>query len=138
MSRASLIRFDSIPPVRRGTRAETVPLAGPEHGSQAMINGVSTFEPGTAIPLHTHNCDEIVVVIEGDGECELDGEVYPVRPYDTTFAPAGVPHCFRNTSQARMRILWTYAGTRVTRTILATGETFEHLSEKDRSAVESR
>jgi quercetin dioxygenase-like cupin family protein len=138
MAAASLIRFQDVKPIRRGTRAETIPLVGPEQGSEMMINGVSAFEPGTAIPLHTHNCDEIVVVIEGEGECELDGKVYPVKAYDTTFAPAGIPHCFRNTSQERMRILWTYASTKVTRTILATGETFEHLSEKDRAAVESR
>jgi len=137
MKRASLVRFESIVPIRRGSRAETVPLVTPELGS-TMINGVSTFEPGTAIPLHTHNCDEIVIVIEGEGECELEGRTYPVKPYDTTFAPAGVAHCFRNTSSARMRILWTYSSARVTRTIVATGETFEHLSEQDRAVVESR
>jgi hypothetical protein len=31
-----------------------------------------------------------------------------------------------------MRIYWVYGGRDVTRTIVATGETFEHLSEADR------
>lgn len=138
MSRAKLLHVEDIEPIRRGTKAETVPLVRAEHGSSAMINGISTFQPGTAIPLHTHNCDEIVVMLEGKGACEIDGETFKVKPYDTTFVAAGVPHCFWNEGEGQMRILWTYASTSVTRTIVATGETFGHLSEGDRSAVESR
>jgi HTH-type transcriptional repressor of puuD len=51
--------------------------------------------------------------------------------------PAGVPHCFRNRGEGTMTIYWVYGGRDVTRTITATGETFEHLSESDRGAVPS-
>ena len=37
-----------------------------------------------------------------------------------------------------MRIYWVYGGRDVTRTICATGETFEHLSEQDRGATKAK
>ena len=51
--------------------------------------------------------------------------------------PEGVPHRFANRGQSRLRIYWVYGGREVTRTIVATGETFEHLSEADRWAIRS-
>jgi hypothetical protein len=45
-----------------------------------------------------------------------------------------VPHRFANRGKGPMRIYWVYGGREVTRTICATGETFEHLSEQDRGA----
>jgi HTH-type transcriptional repressor of puuD len=54
---------------------------------------------------------------------------------DATWVPAGVPHRFANRGQGRLRIYWVYGGREVTRTIVATGETFEHLSDADRGAT---
>jgi HTH-type transcriptional regulator, repressor for puuD len=54
---------------------------------------------------------------------------------DATWVPAGVPHRFANRGQGPMRIYWVYGGREVTRTIVATGETVEHLSEADRGAT---
>ena len=51
---------------------------------------------------------------------------------EATWVPAGVPHRFLNRGDSLMRIYWVYGGRDVTRTITATGETFEHLSESDR------
>jgi HTH-type transcriptional regulator, repressor for puuD len=51
---------------------------------------------------------------------------------DAIWVPAGVPHRFANRGQGRLRIFWVYGGREVTRTIVATGETFEHLSDADR------
>ena len=46
-----------------------------------------------------------------------------------------VASCFRNRGEGTMTIYWVYGGRDVTRTITATGETFEHLSESDRGAA---
>ncbi len=81
-----------------------------EHGSRALVSGFATFEPGCALPLHTHNVEEVVTVLEGDAECEVDGQTCCLRTHDTTFVRPGVPHRFRNLSQVSLlRILWVYA-----------------------------
>jgi len=45
--------------------------------------------------------------------------------------PGGVTHCFRNTGDVPMKIMWVYASTSVTRTFADTGQTVEHLSGED-------
>jgi quercetin dioxygenase-like cupin family protein len=102
-----------------------------ERGSRVLTMGLSTFEPGSVIPLHTHNVEEAITILEGEAVAIIDGKEHTVRPYDTTFVPPGVPHHFRNDSGKTMRFLWTYGGTEVTRTYSATGQTVQHLSAED-------
>jgi mannose-6-phosphate isomerase-like protein (cupin superfamily) len=70
-------------------------------------------------------------LLEGAGEVEVDGLVSQLRPYDSTYIPAGKVHAFRNTVESPMTILWIYPTQQVTRTLVATGETVEHLSYED-------
>jgi HTH-type transcriptional repressor of puuD len=95
------------------------------------------FEPGTAIPLHTHNVEETVLVLEGEATAVVGQDSVDLEAGDATWVPAGVPHRFANRGQGPLRIYWAYGGREVTRTIVATGETVEHLSEADRGATGS-
>ncbi|WP_348270480.1 cupin domain-containing protein [Bosea sp. LC85] len=82
------------------------------------------FEPGAAIPLHSHNCEESVMLLEGQAIAEIDGVEYPITAGDITFIPANLPHRFRNVSTTEgMKILWNYASIDATRTLLGTGDT---------------
>jgi mannose-6-phosphate isomerase-like protein (cupin superfamily) len=72
-----------------------------------------------------------VTLLEGEGEVEVDGRVTPLVRYDSTYIPAGMLHCFRNTGKAPMRILWIYDTMRVTRTFAKDGVEVEHLSKQD-------
>ena len=133
---AHILRFDEITPIDRGTGVKTVLLAGKWLDSDTLTNGITMFEPGAAIALHYHNCDESVTILEGDAFCEVDGERFEMKVYDTTFVPEGIPHRFWNASDQGMKILWTYAAVEVTRTFVETGQTVEHLSAADRAVLE--
>ena len=113
-----LYRFDEAPAVARGAGIESVELTAPPLEGQGFIMGITTFPPGTSIPVHCHNTVEQVTVIQGDGIAEIDGEQFGVRPFDTTQVPAGQFHRFLNPGSSNMRILWVYGATRVTRTFL--------------------
>ena len=132
MSGAHILHFKQIPVVSRGGGIDTRPLVGAKQGSKGISNGVTSFPPGAAIPLHTHNAEESVTVIEGEAVAEVEGKFETLHPYDTTFVPAGVQHRFINRSQGIMSILWVYGSTHVTRTFVETGETVDQLSEEDR------
>lgn len=131
MNQPQILRFEEIRSVARGGGVTTKPLAGSWIGAQGFTSGITTFPPGAAIKLHTHNVEETVTLLEGEAECEVDGKVYQLRRLDTTYVPAGVPHRFVNVTDGLLRILWTYATTHVTRTFVDTGETVQHLSPND-------
>jgi quercetin dioxygenase-like cupin family protein len=93
-------------------------------GATGFINGVTEFDPGAGIPLHTHNVEESVVILEGSAIVEIDGVEHAVGAGDATFLPPNIPHRFRNASSSeRMKMLWTYASVDATRTLIATGHT---------------
>lgn len=119
-----IFRPDELPTIDRGNGARTTPMVTSARGGTGFLNGVTTFEPGAAIGLHTHNCVESVMIIEGDAIVDINGEETPLTLHDTTFVPANIPHRFKNASDTnRMRILWTYASLDATRTLIASGET---------------
>ena len=123
-SKPVVLRPDDIASHDRGGGARTTPLVGPSVGAQAFINGITSFAPGTAIPFHSHNCEESVMLLEGNAVLDIEGQEIPLRPLDTTWIPPNVSHRFRNISDSEpMKILWIYARTDATRTITATGQT---------------
>ncbi len=120
----AVLRPDQLPVTERGGGARTVPLVTAALGSKEMLNGITSFQPGAAIPLHAHNCEESVIILEGSAVFELDGVEHELKRYDTTWIPPNVPHRFRNASDSEaLRIFWTYASVEATRTMIATGET---------------
>jgi succinate-semialdehyde dehydrogenase/glutarate-semialdehyde dehydrogenase len=120
----AVLRPADLPAHNRGGGASTVQLVTKAVGAQVFLNGTTVFEGGAGIPLHTHNCPESVVIVEGDAIVEIDGVEHRLARWDTTYVDAGTPHRFRNASATEpMRILWTYASVNATRTILETGLT---------------
>jgi putative monooxygenase len=116
-----IVRFNnwegpSRAPLTRGQR-----LVTHETGAQNISSGVTRFEPGAKIPLHYHNIEEQVTIIEGEAVAIIDGERHTLRAYDTTYVPAGVAHHFMNESDGPMAILYVYPGPYVERHFPETG-----------------
>jgi quercetin dioxygenase-like cupin family protein len=131
-SGARVLRPADLPAIERAKGVITQPLVMAERGSTSLTMGLSTFQPGAVIPLHTHNVEEAITILEGEAVAIIEGQESVVRPYDTTFVPPGTPHHFRNDGPGQMKFLWTYGGAHVTRTYVETGQTVEHLSAEDR------
>jgi putative monooxygenase len=122
--RPAIFRPDEIRPRERGGGARTIPLVSRASGTTSFINGITEFAPGAAIPLHRHNCEESVMLLEGNAVAEIDGERHALKPLDTTFIPANIPHRFINVSETEpMKILWIYASVDANRTLIETGDT---------------
>ena len=131
-----LLQPARIEPFDRGTGVATLPFVGKWNcDSNRITTGMTTFQVGTAIPLHTHNVEETVLVFEGEATAVIDDRRFDLFAGQATWVPAGVAHCFINRGATPMTIYWVYGGRDITRTICATGETFEHLSESDRGAT---
>jgi quercetin dioxygenase-like cupin family protein len=66
-------------------------LFRPVVGNKLMANFVR-FRPNTVAPVHTHEEEQITVVIEGEFEFDLGGEIRIMRPGMAAVVPSGVPH----------------------------------------------
>ena len=131
-----LVRPDRVAPFDRGNGVVTIPYVGRWNcDTNHVTTGQTQFAEGTGLPLHSHNVEESVLVLEGEAVAEIGDESFELFSGEATWVPAGVPHRFWNRGTGVMRIYWVYGGRDVTRTMTATGETFEHLSESDRGGV---
>jgi HTH-type transcriptional repressor of puuD len=134
-----LIRPGEVEPFDRGNGVVTIPYVGRWNADENRITtGQTAFAPGTGLPVHSHNVEESVLILEGEAIAEIDGERFELVAGEATWVEAGVPHRFLNRGDGPMRIYWVYGGREVTRTITATGETFKHLSESDRGGLTTR
>ena len=131
-----LITPSEVEPFDRGNGVATIPYVGKWNCADNKITtGQTTFQPGTGLPLHTHNCEESVLILEGQAVAQIEDQTFDLEPGQATWVPTGVPHCFYNRGESVMRIYWVYGARDVTRTITATGETFEHLSASDKGGL---
>ena len=132
MTEATHLPLDDLPIVKRGDGVETTLLVGRDRCDLAKFtSGLTRFPAEKKVPVHHHNCDEQVTLLEGVAEVEVDGELTRLQRYDTTYIPAGKPHRFINVGDGPMLILWIYDTDEVTRTFTETGETVAHLFAQD-------
>ncbi len=61
---------------------------------------------GKATPLHTHDEDEALYVLEGELLVHVDGHNHRVGPCGFAFAPRGVVHAFLVTSPLARLLCW--------------------------------
>jgi quercetin dioxygenase-like cupin family protein len=65
--------------------------------------------PGVSFPKHTHPGEEIIYVLEGSLEYEVEGKPpVTLKAGEVLFIPAGTPHATRNVGTGRGAELATY------------------------------
>lgn len=79
-----------------------------ETGEHAQLVTM-TLRRGEEIGEETHEGDQILLFVEGEGEAVIAGESSPVRPGDYVFVPAGALHNFVNTGEDPLRLVTVYA-----------------------------
>lgn len=75
----------------------------PVLGERTMVNFVR-FAPHTEAPRHVHEEEQIVIVLEGEFDFDLDGDVRTVRPGDVVVVPPWVPHGARTEDSACLEV----------------------------------
>ena len=79
-------------------------LVGPRVGMSSNLS-YSIAEVGTGAPLHLHQDEELIVVLEGTLEARSGDEVHIVGPGHTLAIPQQVPHGFTVIGEGAARLL---------------------------------
>lgn len=74
-------------------------------GTRNLSMAVMDCPAGSTVrPLHSHtDTEEVIFILEGEGEALVDGEVAAFREGDAVFFPANSRHMVRNTGTTRLR-----------------------------------
>jgi quercetin dioxygenase-like cupin family protein len=74
-----------------------------------VIQALVRFAPGVSAPRHSHPGEELVYVVEGVFEYQLDGRPpVTVKAGEVLFIPAGTPHAVKNVGSGDAAELATY------------------------------
>ena len=87
---------------------------GDEHGrvdSLAIIR--ESIAVGDCIPLHTHDVDEAITILDGEAEARLGVDTRRVGAGTVIFIPAGVPHGTVNAGDALLEIHAAFPATTI-------------------------
>jgi mannose-6-phosphate isomerase-like protein (cupin superfamily) len=64
-----------------------------------------TYDPRGHVPPHYHDCEEILVFLEGEGIVFISQDPRSVAAGTTIVVPPGKPHCLYNTGLGRLHFL---------------------------------
>lgn len=88
--RGRFLPIDGQPTITPAPGVHLQPVAG-----DRLLLSRARFEPHSEAPVHTHDEEQMGMVLSGSGDFELDGETRRVGPGDVYHAPPGVPHGLR-------------------------------------------
>jgi quercetin dioxygenase-like cupin family protein len=113
-----IVRFGEAESYELAAGTEFCDLFRGRYGAVGICGGYGNFQPGTSLPCHIHDYDESITIIEGAAVCEVSGRRYQLSGCDTAFIPQQTPHRFLNLSNQPMGMIWVYAGSEPSRSIV--------------------
>ena len=79
-----------------------------EMGSTSTTVRVASVNAGSKMPLHTHNTEESIVILEGTFEATAGDEKKTITQGYTVLVPAGVIHRIANKGNEPGRVLTVF------------------------------
>ena len=86
---------------------------GSEEGLGQLGMWRQSMAPGASTPPHSHDCDEVVLCLEGWGEVHVEGRKERFGPGQTVILPRGGVHQIFNAGQGRLETLGIFGATPV-------------------------
>jgi len=87
--------------------------AGHDQGLSQLSVWRQTMAPGAATPPHSHDCDEVVLCLAGQGELHVEGQVHRFGADCTLVLPRGRAHQIFNTGALPMETLGLFGASPV-------------------------
>jgi quercetin dioxygenase-like cupin family protein len=85
-------------------------LANQRLGARWMVIHENVINPGGAVPWHSHAIEEVIVVLDGCGECRTSAGSEAYRAGDVIIVSAQERHALHNTGDMPLRQLCIFGG----------------------------
>jgi len=100
---------DGAPAQQPGTRRTELQRHDLSAPGREVVQVRVDFDPGYVAPKHTHPGEEIIYVLEGTLQYQIEGQPpATVKPGDVLFVPAGAIHSVKNVGSGNGAELATY------------------------------
>jgi quercetin dioxygenase-like cupin family protein len=102
----SIVRRDDRPVLVRGPRFPTLQrLVDRANGSDAVTVLVNTFTDGEAVPEHTHEVEEVLLVTAGECTVIVDGRPEAAKTGDAVIIKPGTSHAISHNSDELCEVI---------------------------------
>ncbi|HEX8810608.1 MAG TPA: cupin domain-containing protein [Terracidiphilus sp.] len=106
---AGVLALPAAPAQLSGTRRTDLQRHDLSIPGREVVQARVDIDPGKAAPKHRHPGEEIVYVLEGQMQYQLEGKPpVTLKAGDVLFIPAGVPHTAKNVGADNAAELATY------------------------------
>ncbi len=89
-------------------RAVAVKASPARGNSSKLVMGTSCLPPNFSTVPHSHEAEEVSVILSGGGLVDIDGTAHPLEPGMVLFAPSDLPHQTHSGPDG-LTVLWFYA-----------------------------
>ncbi|HEV7847377.1 MAG TPA: cupin domain-containing protein [Thermoleophilaceae bacterium] len=116
MLTASTTKLDLIETSQEGNPEHRVDVEFPINiHTGSADSAVVYFEipPGYRLATHTDSEEEVLYIVQGEGEAEVGDERGHVSAGDLAVIPAMVPHGVRNTGEERLKVVGFFSGAKI-------------------------
>jgi mannose-6-phosphate isomerase-like protein (cupin superfamily) len=80
-------------------------IASKTQGAKSIEIWRQTVAPKAETPLHLHECEEVVIVLQGSGQVIMDGKATDFASNSTLIIPPDTAHQILNTGDEEMLII---------------------------------
>lgn len=87
-------------------------------GSAATAVVYFEVAPGKRLGRHTDSSEEVLYIVEGEGEATVGEERIPISAGSLAVIPALMPHDIRNTGSVPIKVVGFFAGSAIVHTFL--------------------
>ena len=102
----SIVRRDDRPVVERGPGFPTLQrLVDRASGSDAVTVLINTFTSGQAVPEHTHEVEEVLLVTAGECTVTVDGRAEAAKTGDAVIIKPGASHAISHKSDQACTVI---------------------------------
>lgn len=85
-------------------------------GTASSAGVLFELDPGDALATHLDSAEEVLLILEGEGEAHVGEESGRVRAGHLAVVPAMAPHGIRNVGETTLRVLGFFSGSTVVST----------------------